>query len=448
MQVLIIGAGTVGTNIATNLTEHHDVTIVEAASERVDELTQSFDGPVIEGDGRSVATLEDAGVVNADMVIASTASDEANVMICSAVNTVTETVTIARVKKADFYNVWQRLDGAFGVDHMICVNRLCAEQVVQTVTQPGATTVDTFVDGQVEMAAFEVTADSPIANQTVEEADRSPSLSAFTIAAILRDDDVLLPTGETEIEPGETAVVIGAVHNVKRFATAFDAQPAPDPQDEIVILGGGEVGYQTARLFEERGFTPRLVARDSDRIDELTNQLPKTDVRRSTTTYVEFLSRTPLDDIDVLISALDDDMKNYLSIQLATQFDINHIATVLNTNDYLDLFEAAEIERIVRPRRLVSQEITRFAYEGPTEHVSIVPSETAEIIEVEVNADSTLAGQPLRQVGTKFPAGFVVGAIVRDGTVELPRGNTYIQSGDHIVAFVDADIVDDVMPKL
>ena len=152
MQVLVVGAGQVGSNIARSLADAHEVVVIDKDPERVEAITYRLDVLAIEGDGTSLATLEEAGVENADMFIASTNSDEANMVSCATAKTVSDAFTVARVRKTDYLTTWRGAEGAFGVDFMVCTDLLAAETIVRIAGLPGAQDVDSFAGGRVRMA--------------------------------------------------------------------------------------------------------------------------------------------------------------------------------------------------------------------------------------------------------------------------------------------------------
>jgi len=302
--VIIVGAGQVGSNIAASLDDEHDVVVVDTDPDRVESVTYSHDVLAIQGDGTAIGTLEEAGIEEAGLVIASTDIDETNIVICGAAKAVAEPFTIARVTKTNLLRTWEQSMGAFGVDFMVCTDLQTAETIVRIAGLPGAHDVETFADGLVQMAEFEVGPDSPIAGETVSEADRFESL---TFAALLRDDNIIVPHGETVIEAGDAAVVIGSVENVREFAGTLTPEPGLEDAEEIVIVGGTEIGYQTARLFEAEGLEPRLVERDPERARELAEKLPRTLVLQSDATDIDFLVREHVDESDIVVAAVEGD---------------------------------------------------------------------------------------------------------------------------------------------
>jgi trk system potassium uptake protein TrkA len=227
MHVIIIGAGEVGSSIASSLADSHEVVVVDVDSERVDTLTYSEDVLAIHGDGTSIGTLREAGIDEADMVIASTDDDETNLVACGTAKTVDDPFTIARVKNVDYLETWQqaRDQRAFGVDFMVCTNLLTAQDIVRVIGLPAARDVDPFAGGAVQMAEFQVGEESPVADQTVVEADRFDSM---TFAAIVRDGDVEIPRGNTTIRADDKVMSSEAPRASKRSPRRLrPARPPP-----------------------------------------------------------------------------------------------------------------------------------------------------------------------------------------------------------------------------
>ncbi|MFB6154744.1 MAG: Trk system potassium transporter TrkA [Haloferacaceae archaeon] len=445
MRIIIIGAGQVGTSIAADLGSAHEVVVVERDADRVEELNYSLDVLARQGDGTTLSTLENANVETADMVIASTDDDETNIVACSTVKAVSDAFTIARVKNTGYLRTWQRSAKAFGIDFMVCTNLLTAESIVRVIGLPAARDVDPFAGGRVQMAEFEVGEESPVADQTVQQADRFDSL---TFAAILRNGEVDIPAGETVIRPGDRVVVIGSPRSVQAFATEVAPEESPGTAEEVVVVGGSEVGYHVARLLEERGFGPRLIEQDRDRARRLAEDLPNTVVMESDATDLGFLEREHVGEADLLVAGLDSDEKNLLVSLLAKRLGVKRTVAVIDNTAYVELFEAVGVDVGVSPREVVAEEITRFTREGGAENVALIESDAAEVLEVEVDDESLLAGHPIRESVSKLPAGVVIGAITRNRELITPRGNTVVEPGDRVVVFVDAKVVDDVAPRL
>jgi len=378
VRVVIIGADQVGESIAADLQDDHEVVVVERTSDRVDELTYSYDVLAVEGDGTEIETLEEADVDEADMVLATTNDDETNIVACSTAKATGNAFTIARIKHTNYLNTWQRDEQAFGIDHMVCTNLLTAESIVRTVGLPAARDVDVFAGGRVQMAEFRVGDSCELAGQTVAEADRFDSL---TFAAIIREGEVEIPTGATTLRADDLVVVIGSPRSVRNFSRALSPERSADDAEEAVVIGGSEIGYHVCRLLEERGFSPRLVEQDSDRARELAEDLPRTLVMESDATDMGFLEREHVGDADVLVSCLESDEKNLLESLLARQLGVERTVAVIDRAAYVDLFETVGVDAGISPRSVVAEEITAFTRSGSAENVAFIGTDKAEIVD-------------------------------------------------------------------
>jgi trk system potassium uptake protein TrkA len=444
MHVVIVGAGEVGSTIAESLADTHDVIVVDRDPERVESLTYSHDVLPVQGDGTDIETLVEADAGAADMLIASTDDDETNIVTCGVANVLGDAFTIARTKSPKYLEAWERSKHAFGVDFMVCIDLLTAEAIVGLAGLPTAQDVNTFADGLVQMTEFEIPAGSPVADQTVAEVDRFDSL---TFAGILRDGEVIVPRGETVLRAGDDVIAIGSPDSMRQFSSAIVPQEQ-GPEDIVVVGGGGEIGYQTARLLEERGFTPRLVEQDEDRARWLAEHLPKTTVLNSDATDQDMLDRENVGLADVIVAALENDQQNLLATLLAKRMGTDRAIAVVDTGDFTELFETVGIDVAVSPRKVTAEEITRFTRARRAENVAIIEGDQAEVLEFEVDTDSVLLDRPIQESAADFPESVVIGAITRDDERITPRGDTVIREGDHVVVFVKTDVLETVSEKL
>ncbi|MDJ1433743.1 Trk system potassium transporter TrkA [Halostagnicola sp. A-GB9-2] len=441
MRVIIVGAGEVGRSIAGNLASSDDVIVIDRDERVVEELTYSHDVLAIHGDGTTIDTLREADIERADLVIACTDSDESNVVICGSARTATDAFTIARVRRRTLLETWEGSQGGFGVDFMVCTDLLTAQTIFRISGLPAAQDVDSFIGGLVQMAEFEIGADSPIADQTVREADRYDSL---TFAAIFRGEDMLVAKGETVIRPGDYIVVIGSDDSVTDFADDITPSTAVDG-DEIVIVGASEIGYQAAREFESHGYHPRLVEQDDDRARAVAADLPNTTVLKSDATDIEFLEREHINEADIVISSLGSDEKNLLVSLLARRLGVDRTVAVIENLEYAELFETVGVDVAVNPREETAEEVVRFTRTNRTEKVAMLEHDRAEVIEIEAKIDSEITGQRIQDSMADFPEGVVIGAISRGGELVTPRGTTVVKPSDHLVVFVDSNALDEVL---
>lgn len=441
MRIVIIGAGQVGKTIAADLATAHDVVVVDKDKNLVESLQYEVDVLTVAGDGTSLSTLEDINVADSDLFIACTDDDRANLIACGTAKTLGDPFTIARTKSTQYLRTWERDQQAFGVDFIVCSDLLTAETIVRVIGLPSAIDVDPFAGGLVQMAEFAISSECPIAGQTIAEADRFESL---TFAGLFRDDEMIIPTGKTTIESGDRAVVIGSPESVQQFAMGLESEKTPATADEIVIFGGSDIGYHTARLLEDRGLSPRLIERDHDRARELAEELPKTSVMEHDVTDTDFLVREHVDEADTVVATLESDEKTLLTAVLAKRIGCRRVIATVESGDYVKLFEEIGIDVAINPREVTAEEIIRFSFDNPAENVAVLENDQAEVLELELGEDSELVGHPLHELDAMIDGQFVVGAITRNHEFVIPRGNTELQAGDHIVVFAETPLVSEI----
>ncbi|NHN64169.1 Trk system potassium transporter TrkA [Haloarcula sp. JP-Z28] len=442
MQVVIVGAGQVGLNIAASLSENHDVVVIDTSPEKVEQLTYSIDVLAIEGDGTSLETLQGASIAEADMLIASTDDDETNLVTCGTAKTVSDAFTIARVRNEIFFNTWELSEGAFGVDFMVSTNLLTADNIARIVGLPAAVDVETYSGGLVQMAEFELMEENELVGQTVAEADQ---FEALTFAAIARDEDIIIPDGDSLIEAGDRVIIIGEAASIRAFSRTVTPATVPDKSNDIVIVGGSDIGYHTARRLEGQDIEPRLVEQDAHRAQELAETLQHTLVLNNDATDTEFLRSENIGQVGTLITATDSDEKNLLVSLLAKDVGVQRTVAIVEDGEYAPLFEAVGVDVAVNPREVTAEEIIRFTQEGQIENLSLVENRQAEVIEIEVTEESVLADRPINESITDLPSEVVIGAVTRGREFIVPRGETIIKPGDHVVLFVSTHILSEVM---
>lgn len=290
------------------------------------------------------------------------------------------------------------------------------------------------------MAELHVSPESPVAELTVAEADKYDSL---TFAGLFRDGELTLPRGPDRIQAGDRAVVIGSPRSVQSFAS--DVVPGGHEWKgvEIVVVGGGEIGYHTARLLIEQGFEPSIIEKDYERARWLAEQLPEATVLEHDATDTEFLTRQHVDEADFVVAALGSDEKNMLVSVLAKRLGAARVVSIVESGDYVPLFQQIGTDVVLNPRQVIAEEITRFTYGKATKNIARLEDDRAEVLEIELSAESPLIGHALQELTDEIEGRFVVGAITRGRELVTPRGGTVLEEGDHLIVFVETPYVSD-----
>ncbi|WP_263785951.1 Trk system potassium transporter TrkA [Salinibacter grassmerensis] len=446
MKVVVIGVGQVGSSVAHALAGEHEVIAVDKNADRLEKIRSETDVLTYEGNGARVDVLESAEVQDADLVIGSTSDDRSNILICSTARAMNRgAFTIARVAETEYLATWSQLREAFNVDFMVGADHLTARNIVEVVGLPTARNVEHFGQGRVVMAEFTVPEASPIAGKTVEDLRLTDGVN---FVAVFDDEHMEIVRGTTCLRPGIRLLVIGRPRQVEEFAGTLTPKTSVQSARRIMILGGGEIGYQTARMLEQRGLQPRLVEKDPDRAHALAQELPDTLVLQDDATDPKFLRRQGVADTDLVVSALTPDERNLLTSTLSRDLGAGRVLSVVHRDVYESVFTSSGIDTTVNPRREVIEEILRHTRVRGIEKITFVERDRGEVVEVELTAESPLVGHPIEEAVETVPHNFVLGAVIRDGEVLIPRGQTVLKSRDHLVMFVETDVSAEVLEAL
>ncbi|MBW2280295.1 MAG: Trk system potassium transporter TrkA [Deltaproteobacteria bacterium] len=431
MSILIIGGGEVGATLADRLSsESKDVVVIEASEERVRQLRETADIHVVHGSGSNPRALAEAGLDDAEMVIAVTDSDELNLVACLAASSQSVIPTkIARVRDPDLAEAVPAMFGDHPLDLTINPEEEAANAILKTLHVPGAVGVFEFADGRVQLVAFHV--DGPCDAVGVVLHDLKPKLDFdFNLVAISRDGALLIPDGRSDVRIGDRVYVAGTPEALEKFAGVLEKKQRETRH--IVISGGGGISYHLARLLEAEDVAPKIIEPDTLRCKFLVERLKRTVVLQGSGTDPELLREESIDTTDAFLALTRDEEDNILSALLAKRSGASEVMALVNKPSYSSLASAIGIDAIVSPNLAAVSAILHFIRKGKVVSVTTVGEEAAEALEVVALETSELVGKPLREVDLQDA---VIGAVVRGDDVIIPSGEDVIEVGDHVVIF-------------
>ncbi len=432
MLVVVIGAGQVGQSIAQALQHDHNVIVIERDKDNLEALAE-YDVMTVEGNGASLKVLQEAGADKADLVIACTNIDEANIVACSGSKQLGAAFTIARVHDTEYLDTWER--GRLGVDFMVCSEVLTSELIAQIIGVPAAREVHAFAEGRILLAELLIEAGSPLVAQPL----RALELPQGTmIASIIRDGRVIIPKGDDVIKIGDLMVSVGIPEAVGQLNRQATGQSTPQ---NIVIIGGGRIGFRLAATLERQGLRPKLIEAESERSRWLAEQLPRSQVFQSSGTDLEFLEAERIGECEAGVCVMDRDEKNLLSALLLKSLGVKKVIAGVVDTHFIKVFERVGIDVAVSARKVIAEEIIRFTQSRIT-GVSVLEGDRAEVVEMTVSRKSPLVGVPLKE--SCLPREAIVGAIVRKKQVIIPRGDDAVQSGDRVIIFSKKEAASEV----
>ena len=429
MRVVIVGAGEVGFNTALMLSrEEHDVVLIEQNEALVERAVEQLDVLTIQGNGASPKLLAEARVKSSDLLIATTNSDEVNIIACLAARAQRVPRTVARLHNPDYYDPREPLArDMFKIDFVIHTEQMAAEEIRESLLVPGAINVETFAENRIEVAEVILDTDSPAVGLPVQDINL-PEQSL--IVGIVRRGEALVPRGGTVLEARDHVFLVGERRHVGRVVGAVTTDTAPVQQ--VMIFGGGRIGLTLALALEQVGISVKVIERDEARARYVASQLRKGLVLHEDGTSQDLLLQEGIDRMDAFVATTADDRANLLAAMYARRLGARQTIAGISGAEFAPLADALGVDITVSPRLLAIGAILRFVRRGDVVAVTLLES-GAEMMEFRVPRGCRIAGRPLSEVG--FPKGALVGAILRDDKVIIPSGSEAMKPGDDAVVF-------------
>jgi trk system potassium uptake protein TrkA len=436
MRILLAGGGQVGTLIARRLIrEGNDVTIVEMDAERAQALETELDARIVRGSAARVEPLREAGIADAEMVIAATSQDEVNLLTCVIAQVESRArFKLARLRTHEFEH-WRRIAAATGVqiDLILHPETYIAERVMRVMEMPGVSDIIEFASGDVRLFGMAIEPGSWMAGKSLEDLNRASPPRDSLVAMIFRGQQVIIPRGSDVLTAGDQVYVVATRRNL-REVTSFMGLPPPRPLQRAFIVGGKQIGILIAQRLERQGTAVKLFERDPARAARIATLLTRTVVVGADGTDQAVLQEEGIDAADAFLALTNDDENNIIASLLARRLGVGKIVALVNRLSYLPMAQRLGVHTTVSPRLAAVDGILRFVRKGRVLSVTTFREEEAEAIELVASAGTRYVGKRLRDI--RFPEGAIVGAIARpNGEAVVPRGAEMIRVGDRVIFF-------------
>lgn len=435
MRIVIVGGGVVGANLAEELVhEDHDVTIVDRSADVVHRLAERMDLFALRGDGGSPSVLEEAGVKEAEMVIAVTDSDHLNMFICLLAETMGVSHKLARVRNEE-YGTPRALDfirRKLSIDRIINPEALVVEHIAKIIAAPGATDAYELAGGAILLESFNIHSGSPLAGKKLAEVRPLLPDEPFLIVSLSRHGKPIIPTGDDEIRMGDRIHVVMAKGALPRFLPLVERRRLT--MDRAFVTDAGRLGLKVTRMVEKAVPNVVVFEPDAESANAAALELEWSLVVQGPATDVELLQEYDVRACDLFVSAGEDEEQNMMSALMAKRHGARKIIVVTGRHTNVPLLESSGIDVAIEPKILTVSEILSHVRGARVLSVARVAGD-AEAIELLVSRRAPIAGRPLRQV--QMPKGALLGAIIHDedGRVEIPTGESVVRPQDKVIVF-------------
>ena len=438
MQIIILGAGQVGTGMARSLSrEENDITVVDTDPERLRELQEKLDIRTVLGHAAHPRTLIRAGIEDAELLIALTNSDETNMVACQVAYSLFNTPTkVARVRAADYLahpELFKREHTP--IDVLISPEKLVTDHIQRLIEYPGALQVLDFAEGRAQLVATRAFHDGPLVGRELRSLkDKLPAGVDARVAAIFRNEEAIIPEGDTVIEVDDMVFFLAATRDIPLVMR--ELRRMSGPAHRILLAGGGNIGANLARRLE-RSHHVKIIERDAGRAEIIAEDLDTTIVLVGDCADEDLLHEEGIDEIDVYCALTDDDEANILSSMLARRMGADKVIALINRPAYVDLVEADRIDVAVSPQQVTIGALLTHIRRGHMVRVHSLRRGAAEAIEAVAHGtpgQSRVVGKRIDEID--LPPGTSIGGIVRGEEVIIAHHDVMIQTDDHVVLFV------------
>ncbi len=442
MRILIIGAGAVGGHLCSQLSdEGHDVTLIDTDETKLRRIENDLNILTIQGNGASAEVLEEAGIQKADLFIAVTNIDEVNLIACILAKEYGVVRKVARVRNEEYLSVSSPLNqSSLGLDLLINPDHAMCEEILRICSHLEAFESIELARGDVTLIGYEIRDNSQLCGITLMDIRELKGLYDFVIPAIVRGKETIVPRGEDEIRPDDKIYFIVRRRDIPKLEELIGVKSKRP--EKVFIIGGGQVGVRVARALEEQDIQVFLVDNDPKQCEFLAEALDETVILNVDGLNGHELINEGIDTSDLVIAVTSEDTTNILASLLAKHLGAKKCITRISRPDFIPLLGKLGIDVPLSSRLVAANMILKFVRRGTILSAATLLGSHAEVLEFVVSNRWPYASMSIKDI--PLPRGVNIGAIVREGQVEIPTGASQIFPNDKLIIFT----LKEVAPEL
>lgn len=436
MKIIIVGCGKVGQKLAERLNQEkeHSITVVDIKYDVIQDTTNSFDVMGVVGSGTNIDTLKEAGIENADILIAVTGSDELNLVVCLMAKKLGKSRTIARVRKPEYNKMIHLLKEDLSLAMVINPERTAASEIARVLRFPSAIQIDTFAKGRIEILKFKIPENSPLDNLKVGDIVAKLNCDIL-VCGVERGEDAFIPGGNFVLKSGDLISIVSSIPNGAYFfkKIGFNTNRVKD----TMIIGGGETGYYLANQLIETGINVKIIEQDATRCDELCQLLPKATIINGDGTDNRLLLEEGIESAESVVSLTNIDEENILLSLFAKSKSNAKIVTKINRIAYDEVIDKLDLDTTIYPKNITAEYIIRFVRAknntigSNIETMHLILDGKAEALEFRISENSPVSNITIETL--KLKKNILIACINRNGKIIIPRGKDMILPNDTVI---------------
>lgn len=441
MKIIIAGAGAVGTHLAELLSqENHDIILMDEDSEKTEELASGdYDILVMNASPTSINGLKEAGVAHTDLFIGVMPEETKNITCCILAHTLGAKKTVARVDNSEYTTEYYReVFKKMGIDSLVYPEELAATEIIDGLKRSWVRQYWEVHNGALCLMGIKLREEArDILDKPLREL--CGPTSPYHIVAIKRDETTIIPNGSTELRSGDIAYFMTTRKHIALIRKIVGKEGYADVR-KAMIMGGGDITVHVAHAKPDN-ISLKIIEQNEERCQELLEQLDDNDIMviHGDARDTDLLIDEGIRDVQGFAALTGNTENNILACLAAKRLGVRKTVAQVENMDYVAMAGKLDIGTIVNKKAIAASHIYRMLLDTDVSNIRRLTIANADVAEFYVTEDSPITTKPIREF--KFPAGIMLGGLVRDGVGMSIGGNTTIMPGDCVVVFSKAGMI-------
>ncbi len=434
LNIIIVGCGVVGTALVEQLVlENHDITVVDTSPQKVQKITDMYDVMGVVGNGASFSVQKDAGIIDADLIIAVTDSDELNLLCCTVASRVGHCATIAKVRNPEYSHELNHIKDKLGLAMIVNPEYEASREIYKILCLPTALEVTSFAHGKADLVKIRIPHGNILDGMTLAQLGKSTN--DVLICGVERDKQIYIPTGDFELKAGDMISFVAPAKKVSDFFKHIGFKT--NKVKNTMIIGGGDAGYYLAKRLSDNGIDVCLIDKDKERCKEIATLLPKVVVINGNGVDEDLLTEEGIQSAESFVTLTGSDEENILLTVHAKQFSNAKLVTKINKIRFKDAINNLDIGSVIYPRYITSEAIIAYVRAKNASKGSNVETlyhlfdHRVEAVEFKIDKESKVTNTPIMKL--KLKDNLLICFIFRRGKVIIPSGQDCILPGDSVM---------------